>query len=193
MICDTDFVLIFQNSNVFNSVYRFIEVVPYETPLRGNKACVRDAPMQHLLIYEQQNPCNMCIQAGDGKCYGLNISSACDKGHMNGATKADWVNKARQGFFFDNTKKYLYCKNGKMGYVDIVQNTFVPFVANTGVYVFFYRMTQLNENPLPKLNFDKWEDEELYSSGGYESDNDDDGYDVISASSDTDESDFDET
>lgn len=185
MICDADFVLIFQNSNVFNSVYRFIEVVPYETPLRGNKACIRDAPIQHVLVYEQQNPCNMCIKAGDGKCYALNIGAPCDKGHMNGATKADWVNKARQGFLFDSTKKYLYCQNGKMGYVDILQNTFVPFVANTGVYVFFYRMTQLNENPLPKLNFDKWEDNE---SDGYLSDDDDDNdYDVISSSSDDDD------
>ena len=88
MISDVDFVLIFQNSNMFNSVYRFIEVVPYEQTSRLDKACIRDAPMQHLLIYEQQNPCNICIAAADGNSYGLNVGAYCDKGHMSGATKA---------------------------------------------------------------------------------------------------------
>ncbi len=190
MISDVDFVLIFQNSNMFNSVYRFIEVVPYEQTSRSDKACIRDAPMQHLLIYEQQNPCNICIAAADGNSYGLNVGAYCDKGHMSGATKADWVKSAREGYHFDNRKKYLYCNDGKMGFVDIVQNLFVPFVSNDGVYVFFYRMTHLNENPLPKLDFDKWEDD-VESNSGYVSESDDDDYDVISSSSE-DDSDFDD-
>jgi hypothetical protein len=178
MITDNDFVLIFQNSNVFNSVYRFIEVVSFEATTRSNKACIRDAPIQHLLVYEQQNPCNMCLKAADGQLYTLNVGAPCDKGHMYGATKADWVNKARTGFLFDNHKKYLCCKSGQMGIADLIADTFVPFLSNTGVYVFFYRMMQLSDKPLTDLRYDKWEDEDEHCF-----DND---YDIIDDESDMD-------
>lgn len=176
-ICDADFVLIFQNSNVFNSVYRFIEVVPCEAThsVRTNKACIRDAPIQHVLVYEQHNPCNVYLKADDGYTYSLNIGAPCDKGHMYGATKADWVKRARDGFLFDSSKKYLYCHKGKMGIIDILLDTFVPFISNDGVYAFFYRMMQLDDKPLTSIRFDKWvEHAELtYIS-------DDDDYDALS-------------
>ena len=182
MFSDKDFVLIFQNSNAFNATYRFIEVVPYDNDVRNSNLCIQSAPMMHKYVYEKHNPCDVCIKAEDGYNYGLNIGAPCDKGHMNGSTKADWVNKAREGFLFDISQQYLYCHNGKMGFINLLLNKFTPFLSNEGVYVFFYRMMQLSDKPLPKLEFGKWESEidEDDKSTVYDSDeynDDDDGKD----------------
>ena len=139
-----DFVLIYQNTNVFDSIYRFIHVhEAYNcSPI---KFCFRDAPIDKKTIYETPNPTGIYLGTTRGGVYGLNIGSPTNK---SWGTKLDWVNKGVEHFLFDKTQKYLYCHKGSMGFYDFAKKQFVEFKDNHGVYTFFYRMMRLTDKPL---------------------------------------------
>lgn len=140
-----DFVLIFQNSNAFDSIYRFIHVQnAFESaPV---KSCFRDAPIKDKILYETANPTGLYLEAANGQTYVLNIGSAVNK--CNGGDKSEWVNKGINSFLFDKTQKYLYYHKGSMGFYDFTKKTFVEFLDKNIVYRFFYYMMRLTDKPV---------------------------------------------
>lgn len=139
-----DFVLIYQNSNQFNSIWRFI----YTTSIVDEKPPYKfiiDAPIEHKLVYEKANPTGIKVATEEGKTYILNVGPPVSRG---AGTKVEWVNAGINSFLFDNTKSYLYCHKGRMGMYNMQTTTFVPFIHNNEVYEFFYAMMSLRDNQL---------------------------------------------
>lgn len=140
----SDFVLIYQNSNQFNSIWRFIYLSENENERPPNKF-IRDAPIEHKIVYEKANPTGIVVTAEDDKTYILNVGPPVSR---DIGTKTEWVQTGIDSFLFDSSKSYLYCHNGRMGLYNIGTSTFVPLDTNNCVYEFFYAMMSLRDNQL---------------------------------------------
>lgn len=139
-----DFVLIYQNSTQFSSIWRFIYTSENVDEKPPNKF-ICDAPIAHKLVYEQANPTGIKVATEDGKTYILNVGPPVSRG---AGTKAEWVKSGIDSFLFDNSKSYLYCHKGRMGMYNMQTMSFMPFIQNNEVYEFFYAMMSLRNNQL---------------------------------------------
>lgn len=154
----SDFVLIYQNSNPFNSIWRFIYLTENEDERPPNKF-IRDAPIEHKIVYEKANPTGIVVTAEDNKTYILNVGPPVSRGI---GTKAEWVQTGIDSFLFDSSKSYLYCHNGRMGLYNIGKSTFVPLKYNNGVYEFFYAMMSLRDNQLNYVSAETYREMERH-------------------------------
>lgn len=175
-----DFVLIYQNSTQFSSIWRFIYTSENVDEKPPNKF-IRDAPIDHKIVYEQANPTGIKVATEDGKTYILNVGPPVSRG---AGTKSEWVNAGIDSFLFDNSKSYLYCHKGRMGMYNMQTTIFVPFIQNNEVYEFFYAMMSLRDNQLNYVAAEMYRDldkhriiKEMNDESDEESDDDSDSND----------------
>jgi hypothetical protein len=146
----SNFVLIFQNSNVINSIYCFIRVSPeyisLPTEIKGLKHKV-------MRKYFQPNPSGLTIEIEPGKKVIMSAGSTTNK--RNFGTKSEWVMEAIDGrlSMFNKKDSYLYLHEGKtLGIYNFEEGEFTAFFDNElaikTMHEFFYKMMQLSDKTI---------------------------------------------